>query len=188
MRNPESAFRIAAVTVVIAAASVARAEEAPPLAGCYERVYGAAHLLLHKGQMVVRATLSIEKPPPEFQLDKSDPIIADGNLKVWVRGRKASFDSHGACRADAHGLLCGGSLSAAEADTCKSQRDGIRECRIDPTDSGSFRIDEKPEGVLVTITERLELVPAPYDAGPFLSLSPTNAENHAFLLKKTSCK
>ena len=37
---------------------------------------------------------------------------------------------------------------------------------------------------MVTIRERLELVPAPYDAGPFLYFGPTNPENRAFLLTR----
>ena len=45
--------------------------------------------------------------------------------------------------------------------------------------------------MMVTILRRLELVPEPYDGGPFLYLSPGNAENHAFALKPapdSSCK
>jgi hypothetical protein len=36
----------------------------------------------------------------------------------------------------------------------------------------------------VTISPRLELIPAGSDIGPYLSLSETNPENHAFLLTK----
>jgi hypothetical protein len=160
----------------------------PPLAGCYQRAYDAAHLAAHKRQLVVRVTLSVKPAAPATRLDKTH--IADGNLKIWVRGKKQSFDSDGACRAEGDGLLCNGSLSAAEAETCKSKRDGIRQCRMGSDDAGSFQIVGKPQGVLVTIHERLELVQAPYDGGPFLYFSPSNAENHAFLLNKTAeaCK
>ncbi len=169
----------------VLAADPSGATQDPPLAGCYERVYDAAHLAAHEGQLVVRATLSVTRPQTRL-----DSVIANGNLKIWIRGRKQSFDSLGACSAAATGLLCGGSLSAAEADTCRSKRDGVRECRMDGEDAGSFQIEARPEGVLVTVRERLELVPAPYDAGPFLYFSPTNAENRAFLLKKAAqnCK
>ena len=37
-----------------------------PLIGCYERVYDAAHLVAHKRQLVVRATLSVRSAPPEW--------------------------------------------------------------------------------------------------------------------------
>ncbi len=186
-----SMTRMWSVVVATGAALVvgaAGATKAPPLAGCYERVYDTAHLTAHKGQLVVRATLSIGVASAEWQTDKGHSIIANGDLKIWVRGRNQSFDSLGVCRAEDDGLHCNGSLSAAEADTCKSKRDGIRQCRIEG--AGSFQVVGKPEGVLVTVQERLELVPAPYDSGPFLYFSPTNAENHAFLLKKTSevCK
>ena len=181
-------WRIAVATGAVLAAGAAAAAAPPPLAGCYERVYDAAHLSAHKGQLVVRATISIAATKFGEQTDKRDPIVADGDLKIWVRGRKHSFDSIGACWAEGNDLICGGSLSAAEADTCKSKRDGVRQCRIDPSDAGSFKIEGKPEGVLVSIRERLELVPAPYDGGPYLYFSPTNAENHAFLLNRTDCK
>ena len=51
----------------------------------------------------------------------------------------------------------------------------------------SFAVEARADGVLVSVRERLELVPAPYDAGPFLYLSPRNAENRAFVLKRTAC-
>jgi hypothetical protein len=160
--------------------NVAGTTNTPPLAGCYERSYGSAHLAAHKGQLVTRATLSISAASPEKQ---SANFIADGDLKIWVRGRNQSFDSLGTCRAEGDGLLCNGSLSAGEADECKSKRDGIRQCRI-YEGGGSFEAVGKPDGVLVTVRERLELVPAPYHDGPFLYFSPTNTENHAFLLKR----
>jgi hypothetical protein len=178
---------IAVATGAVLAAGAAGAAE-PPLAGCYERVYDAAHLSAHKGQIVLRATLSIAATKAGEQTGKADPVIADGVLKIWVRGQKQSFDSIGACRADGANFVCDGALSAAEADTCKSKHDGVRQCRIDSNDPGSFKVEARPEGVLVSVRERLELVPAPYDGGPYLYFSPNNAENHAFLLKKAPCK
>ena len=166
-------FLIAGIALAAPLASAARLLE-----GCYQRIYDAAHLSAHKGQLAVRLTLSVTPAAPATQVSKTH--IADGDLKVWVRGRKQNFDSLGACAAAAGGLLCGGSLSAAEADTCKSKRDGVHEdCRMGGDDPGSFQIEARGEDVLVTIRERLELVPAHYDAGPFLYFSPANAENHA---------
>jgi hypothetical protein len=175
---------IGAVLAAVLAASGVEAAEAPPLAGCYERVYDAAHLSQHKGQLVVRATLLIEAETFGEQAGKANPIIASGVLKIWTRGRPQSFNSIGACWTEGNGLLCNGSLSAAETRTCKSKQDGVHECRIDAGYAGSFKVEGKPEGVLLSVHERLELAPAPYDGGPFLYLSPTNAENHAFLLTK----
>lgn len=174
---------VAAVIGVVLLPNLANAADVPPLAGCYERMYDSAHLAQHKGQLVTRVSLSIAAAKIPMGTDSGRAIIADGMLKMWVRGQRQSFDFIGACRRDGEGLACGGSLSAAEADTCKSKRDGVRDCRVDPTDAGAFKVDDKPDGVLVTIPARLELVPAPYDGGPFLTLSRDNAENHAFLLK-----
>jgi hypothetical protein len=193
MQNLGWACRIAVGIGAVFAASALGAAEAPPLAGCYERIYDAAHLSKHKDQLVVRVRLAVGPTSPamaEAPAGDAAPIIADGVLKIWVHGQRRSFDSHGACQAENNGLLCNGSLSAAEADTCRSKQDGVRQCRVEPADSGSFKVEVKPEGVLVVIRERLELVPAPYDAGPFLSLSPTNIENRAFLLKRApgSCQ
>jgi len=156
-----------------------------PLLGCYERLYDAAHLAAHKAQLVVRATLSIKSAPQEWQTDKVHPSVATGDLKMWVSGRKQSFDSSGNCSVQGDGLLCLGSLSAAEADECRSAGDGVRQCRIVSND-GLFQVQRKAAGVLVTIRERLELVQAPYDGGPFLYLNPTNMENHDFLLPRST--
>jgi hypothetical protein len=40
----------------------------------------------------------------------------------------------------------------------------VHDCRIN--DPGSFDLEARPGGVLVSVHERLELVPAPYEAGP----------------------
>ncbi len=160
------------------------AAEAPPLAGCYERVYDAAHLAAHKGQFVRRVVLKIGpsafgKPEPG---DKQ-PIIADAAMQIWVKGRDNSFETVGACWADGETLVCNASLSAAEVDICKAKKDGVRDCRINPAESGSFQIAKQPEGLMTRLRERLEMSESGSDAGPWLYLSPGNAENHGFLLK-----
>jgi hypothetical protein len=157
----------------------------PSLFGCYARIYDRAHRASHKGQLVVRATLSIKPATPEMLADKVHSQVAIGDLKMWIADRKQSFDSLGACRLQGEGLFCLGSISAAEADACSSKGDGVHQCRIADTE-GSFEIQGKAGGVLITIRERLELVPPPYDGGPFLYLSPTNVENHDFRLFKTT--
>ena len=185
-RMAPSFCRIATVASLILAAGTAGAAE-PPLAGCYERVYDAAHLAEHKGQLVVRMTISIAKTDA-FDQTGPKPLIADGVLKVWLRGKDKSFDSIGACWAMGNNLACNGSLSAAETSTCKSRQDGLRDCRIDPGDAGGFKIEGKPDGVLVSIPDRLELLQRPYDGGPYLNFSSSNVENRAFLLRKTACQ
>lgn len=179
-------WRAAIAASLVLASGVVRAAE-PPLAGCYERVYDAAHLAAHKGQLVVRLSLSVAKTDA---FDRSGPhsFIAGGVLKIWLRGKDKSFDSISACWAKAGALTCNGSLSAAEAPACKSKQDGLRECRIDPGDAGGFMVEGKPEGVLVSIPKRLELLQRPYDGGPYLNFSSSNAENRAFLLKKRDCE
>jgi hypothetical protein len=178
-------FWMATATGLVLLAGAASAAE-PPLAGCYERVYDAAHLSAHKGQLVVRATIAIT-PTKGFDA----PIVADASLKLWVRGKgknlDKSFDSTGACTAKGNTLTCAGSLSAAEDTTCKSKADGLRQCRVDGGDAGGFKVEGKPEGVLVSIPKRLELLQDPYDVGPYLNLSAGNAENRAFLLTKADC-
>lgn len=190
MRNPVRTSKTVAVFAAALAAGGAPAAvpaplaEPPLLAGCYERVYDAAHLQQHPGQLVIRATLAVASDNFPNEAGKANPIIASGVLKLRVRGRPQSFNSLGACWAEGRGLVCNGSSSAAEAESCKSAQDGVRQCRIDGGDSGTFQIEGKPDGVMVAIRDRLELVPPPYDGGPFLYLSPTNPENHAFLLAR----
>jgi hypothetical protein len=179
-----------ATTAFCLGANAAAAEAPAP--GCYERVYDRAHLAAHPGQLVVRATVLVKQLDANEAKVLGSAFTADAHLKMWVRGQKPSFDSLGVCRPAEGGLSCGGSLSAAEADECKSRNDGVHpDCRIDAATTGAFRVAAKSDGLMVTILRRLELVPEPYDSGPFLYLSPGNAENHAFALKAApdlSCK
>jgi hypothetical protein len=179
-------WRIAVAAGAFLAASAACAAEVP-LAGCYERVYDAAHLAAHKDQIVTRVTISIAKTDALEQTGPH-PFIADGVLNMWVRGKDKSFDSVGACWAESYGLFCNASLSAAEASMCRTKQDGLRQCRIDPGDAGSFKVDGKPDGVLISIPKRIELLQKPYDGEPYLNFSASNSENRAFLLKKVVCQ
>jgi hypothetical protein len=183
---------VLATGLVLLAAPAAHGAEPPPLAGCYERVYDNAHLAAHKGQMVVHARLVIDAG--DFPSDSGEvrPMIAAANLTMWVRGAKQSFYSSGACWAEGKGLLCNGSLSAAEMDGCKTKADGVHDCRIYwPEAAGRFRISPRPSGVVVNIPGKLELSETDSDSGPFLYLSHSNTENHDFLLKSapaSACK
>jgi hypothetical protein len=68
-------------------------------------------------------------------------------------------------------------------DACKARTTGVRECRVYAREDGAFEIARRPEGVVVTVKNLLELVPAPYDGGPFLNLDSKDVENNSFLLK-----
>ena len=173
----------AAICPFVFATVAAQAEPLPSL-GCYARAYDKAHLSAHTNQIVGKAWLSIEtrKDTPPY------PFLA--TLQFSTKGRgKATFSTFGACKEDRGALLCNASLSAEETDRCKAKNDGVRHCRIGYDKSGVFRIAAQPEGVLVTVVERLE-IPGP-DAGGrarYLYLSPDNAENHAFLLQPAEAK
>jgi hypothetical protein len=156
-----------------------------PQLGCYERVYDTAHLAAHPGQLVTRSTVLIKPAADAATKAALGPSYElDAILRFWVRGQERSFDSHGTCKTANGGLACVGSVSAAEDDGCKTDRDGVRNnCHISAANDGAFGVTAQSDGLMVKITRRLELVTAPYDGGPFLYLSPGNAENHAFLLK-----
>ncbi|MFA6207175.1 MAG: hypothetical protein WC689_13255 [Methylocystis sp.] len=173
----------AAICAFVLATVAAQAEPLPSL-GCYARAYDTAHLSAHKKQIVDKAWLSIEtrKDTPPY------PFSA--TLQFSTKGRgKATFSTFGACKEDRGGLLCNASLSAEETDRCKAKNDGVHHCRIGYSESGAFRLAAQPEGVRVSVVERLEM-PGP-DAGgrsSYLYLSPDNAENHAFLLQPADAK
>jgi hypothetical protein len=155
---------------------------APPLAGCYERLYDTAHLTAHKGQIVERVRLAVTALSDP---DMVKPLIAEAPLTFWVRKVKKPFSTSGVCRTKGEGLVCEGSLSVTETDECPDIKDGVRDCRITwPEAAGFFRIELRPDGVVVTIPSRLE-VPGPdeTDGVPFLYLSKGNVENHEFRLK-----
>lgn len=187
-----SSHRISRLWGVLALAALMgcgaqQASAAASRTGCYLRVYDAAHLARHKGQIVTRVQLSLK--PSNF--GPGNPPV-EGDLSFWIVGHRKSFVSYGACQERAGALACNGSLSAAEADPCKNRRDGVRDCREDGADAGSFSVVARGQARLVTITARLEVSENNSDAGPpFLYLDPGNAENRSFLLLKisdNSCK
>jgi hypothetical protein len=174
---------VSAVLMYGLCATIAAAEVPAP--GCYERVYDVAHLAAHPAQLVVRATVLIKPPDAAEAAALGAARAARADLRIWLKGQKPSFDSLGACRVANGGLSCEGSVSAAEADGCKTDRDGVhRNCRIiRAANTAAFGIVAKSDGLVVTMLRQLELVQAPHDGGPFLYLSPGNVENHAFALK-----
>jgi hypothetical protein len=157
-----------------------------PLAGCYERVYDAAHLAAHKGQIVTRATLLVKAMEP--MKTPAGRLVAEATVRMWAPHHKERFDSMGACSVSGAGLACGGSVSAAEIDVCKTRTTGVRDCRVDLGDGGAFDVAGRPDGLVVTVRGRLELMPSPYDTGPVMNLSGKDAENNSFLLKPAAAE
>jgi len=175
---------VSAANCAFVLATVAAQAEPLPSLGCYARAYDKAHLSAHKSQIVDKAWLSIEtrKDTPPY------PFLATLQFSTTGRG-KATFSTFGACKEDRGALLCNASVSAEETDLCKTKKDGVHHCRIGYSESGAFRIAAQPEGVLVTVVERLEM-PGPDVGGraSYLYLSPDNAENHVFLLQPADAK
>lgn len=171
---------LAALAICVAAPPAAA--QPAPFVGCYERVYDAAHLAAHRGQIVRRVKLKIGPTSIPKAEGGDRPPVVDAILEMRVSGARNGFTSIGACWADGDALVCNASLSAEERPLCKTKEDGVRDCRVSNDDAGSFRISQKGADLLVAVRERLEL--SGPEGGPYLYLSPGNAENRAFLLKK----
>jgi hypothetical protein len=171
---------LSAGAACLALTATAQAEEIVPLAGCYERAYDAAWLKANPGQIIRRVTLSVQKTSVPQTPGEKQHVVADALLGMW--SGKTSFGSIAACYWEKVGLICNAALSAQETNLCINKSDGVRNCRIAFDDAGSFELAQKPEGLLLTVHERLEL-PGPEDKTEYLYLSPSNAENHAFLLQ-----
>lgn len=180
-----------AAAVVLLGAMLATGRAETPFDGCYERLYEEAHLAAHRGQIVRHVKLKVDRSAMgEAEAGDKKPIIADAGLEIWVTAAKPRFATLGACYQEGEELICNAALSAAETEICKKKADGVRDCRADMNDAGSFRLAIRPEGLLLSVNERLELS-VRGDGGPWLYLSPGNVENHAFLLKavpQSACK
>lgn len=170
-----------AAALLLAMTAQARAEA--PRAGCYERVYDEAHLKTHRGQFVRHARLKLGPTSVPKSEGGASPPVADAILQLWAGTHRTSFDSLGVCWAEGKSLICNGSDSAAETKLCGTKAPGLRDCRIEGAHNGRFRIEARPDGVIVKVVELLELPQTGSDAGPFLYLGPGDAENSDFLLK-----
>lgn len=169
-------FHAAAMLAVFVTTAAAAPAPSP---GCYMRAYEAAHLAAHRGQIIDRITAEVSP--------REEPASAPFSVSMLlsVKGyAKSDFATLGACWEEGDGLLCNASLSAEERGLCKRKNDGVHACRIDYGESGKFRVTPTPEGILVSVAERLELSGKDdREGGDYLYLSPGNVENHAFLLK-----
>ncbi len=176
-------MRSVCVVILAGFATQTLAAETAPLARCYERVYDASHLAAHPGQIVTHIRLRLgDAPKEEKKWEDLDPT-----LSIWVKGHKKGFEAPGGCKFESDGLHCHAATSAAESDDiCKKETDGARECRVRNPDGGAYGVTKHPDGILVTIRERLEMLEPQSDSVPYLYLSPGNTENHAFLLKQVA--
>jgi len=158
------------------------AQEPPvPMLGCYERTYDTAHLKRHSAQLIARATLEVKQRRPEMA---SSGAVAIGDLRLWIRKKRDGFQSYGACHSDGGALSCRASSSVYETGGCATQEDGATSgCRRVGRDNGVFRIEPRPEGVLVTISKPIEMHGFMIESD-FLYLGPDNEENSKFLLMR----
>jgi hypothetical protein len=150
-----------------------------PAGSCYERVYDESHLAAHPGQIVRRIEIWPE----------------DGSqmaLRLWIKGRSAAFEGDGTCEEKGETLICEPALSAADENICKGKRNGFTDCRREiGGGAGVYVISKRAEGIVASVSETLELLQVQTDTGPYVYLSPKDAENSSFLLKpapRASCK
>lgn len=163
------------------------AQEGVPAPGCYERVYGSEHFRVHQGQIIDRVWAFVDPKGKHASFPYSV------HLKFFVKGySKSTFETGGACASDETGILCNADSSAEERSICKNKRDGVRSCRIDLEASGKFRAASATGGMLISIIEQLKVGSSFSTEGyDYLYLSPSNPENHSFLLKpapEKSCR
>lgn len=176
---------LSAISALAAITGASAASAGSPRMGCYERVYDSRHLQAHRGQYVVEATLNIS-PARAEQRGSKWGIAVNADLTLRVRGQNVAFETYGSCSRRNGALECGGSVSAAEEDQCRSSKSGVHNCRVDLGDAGDFRIETRPEGVVVSIPKRLELVALGSDTGPYLNLVSNDGENSDFLLRPSA--
>lgn len=175
------------LSCVCALAAAPASAGAPPLAGCYMRVYDAAELKTRPGQLVGRAQVSVVRTAVPETPGETEPVVADALLALW--SGETAFTTIGACHEEGASLVCNAAGSDEKKPICQTREDGVRNCRIALAEPGSFRLAQTPEGLLLTVRERLEL-PGP-EGGPYLYLDPDNAANRAFLLRpapEAACK
>jgi len=125
---------IAALVLAAPAASAADSFYATYIAGrdgapCYARTYDAKHLAAHPKQKVVHFFVV----PSETE-ELSPPRTFAVDFGFRLKGSTDSFASLAACTAKGDGALC-----SAEGD------------------GGQFRLTPRPDGLLATVVERLEI-------------------------------
>lgn len=126
---------IAAIAITAPAAGAADSFYATYIAGrdgaapCYARTYDAKHLAAHPKQKVVHFFVTRSAAD-----QGAPPKSFDLSFGFRLKGSTDSFASEAGCAAKGDGALC-----SAEGD------------------GGQFRLTPRPDGLLVTVVERLEL-------------------------------
>lgn len=178
MSSSRTVSILAAVSLLSLLSLVEVAAAAPPF-GCHSQVFDARHMRAHPGRIVRKVTLDIAPPRPEQLASGPTQIISTAHLRMWAKGSRAVFESFGVCSEVAAGFECIGHDKANEHITCKTGTPGVHKCRT-PARAETFRLERRPEGVLVTIPIGLELDAG--ETGPYLNLMASDRENSAFLV------
>jgi hypothetical protein len=147
-----------------------KAETKDPWLGCWTRVYDAAHLKQHPGQLVTAMTVVVTARTPEGDEDK-------GNYLAKVR---ANFRNKPETYANLDGARC---------EAVGANKDKLH-CFIDGVFLSDFWLEQAAKNVKLAMRdakENLVLVPG-IDPSAFVRLSPQNPEHSAFLLMPTCAK
>lgn len=180
MWSSRSLSILAAVSLLAAIEDSTAAHAASlPKVGCYKRDYDSKHLLAHKLQYVRKITLGIEPLRPEQIASAHGDIFNNADLRIWVKGSTSVFETFSVCREKDGGYECTGHDRANEHQTCKENTPGVHNCRT-PARAETFRIEQRPEGVLITVPVGLELDAG--ETGPYLNLMFSDRQNSKFLL------
>lgn len=177
---------LAAVSLLTALGASAQSADGPPALGCYDRIDDAKHLRSTPGQIVRRVTLQIEPLRPAQLASGHGEVVANADLRIWVKGYKRAFVSYGACRAKDGVYDCTGHDLANEHRNCKTSTPGVQNCRS-PAKADRFRLEARPDGVQITIPDSLQLSPS--ETGPYLNLMSSAPQNNSFIVSRAnSCR
>jgi hypothetical protein len=75
-----------AVLTYCLCATIAAAEVPAP--GCYARVYDAAHLAAHPGQLVMWITVLVKQPDAAEAAALGASRAARADLRIWMKGKR----------------------------------------------------------------------------------------------------
>jgi hypothetical protein len=149
-----------------AAEAPAPAAEAPkdPWLGCWSKVYDAAHLTKHPGQLVTALTLAIDPRTPK---DESDPGAYRARIAASFRGNTDNFTGPEDARC---------APVSATADKMH--------CFVDGLFLGQFWLERAGKNMKLAMPDtddELVLVPG-VELSAFVRLTPQNPEHALFLL------
>jgi hypothetical protein len=138
--------------------------------GCWTKVYDAAHLKQHSGQLVTAMTVTVTARTPEGDEDK-------GNYLAKIR---ANFRNKPETYANQDGARC---------EAVGANKDRLH-CVNDSVFLSDFWLEQAAKNVKLAMHDPKEdvvLVPG-VDTSAFVRLTPQNPEHSAFLLQPTCAK